>query len=226
MKQLLKPVLAAGLMLTAASPMVAAPAAAQVVKGVGVISLPAVIANSNAYKIAEEQRPVTYKPQLDQANARRQAIAAQLQPMYQKFQTDQQNNVAQAQLQQQAAAIQQIEQSGQREMQQILAPVAMSRAYVQEQIEDRLDEAVQAAAKKRNVTLILDAANGQVIYADAAYNITQAVLDELNTLLPSAQLVPPQGWVPREVRQQQQAAAAAQGQAPQQPQPNPQTDGR
>ena len=224
MKQLIKPVLAAGLLLTAASPMLAAPAAAQVVKGVGVVSLPAVIANSNAYKVAEEQRPVTYKPQLDQANARRQAIAAQLQPMYQKFQTDQQANASQAQLQQQAAAIQQIEQAGQRELQQILGPVSMSRAYVQEQIEDKLDEAVQAAARKRNVTLILDAATGQVVFADAAYNITQAVLDEVNTLLPSVQLVPPQGWLPREMRQQQEAAAA-QGQQPPQ-QPNPQNNGR
>lgn len=225
MKQLVKPVLAAGLILAAASPMLAVPATAQVVKGVGVVSLPAVIANSNAFKIAEEQRLVTYKPQLDQANARRQAIAAQLQPMYQKFQADQQNNVAQAQLQQQAGAIQQIEQAGQRELQQMLAPVALSRAYVQEQIEEQLDEAVQAGATKRNVTLILDAANGQVIYADAAYNITQAVLDELNRVLPTAQLVPPQGWVPREMRQQQQAAAAAQA-AQQGQQPAPQTNGR
>lgn len=224
MKQLLKPVLAAGLVLTAASPLLVAPASAQVVKGVGVVSLPAAIANSNAFKVAEEQRAVTYKPQIDQANARRQAIAQQLQPMYQKLQTDQQNNVPQAQLQQQAAAIQQIEQAGQRELQQIVAPIAMSRAYVQEQIEEQLDEAVQAAAKSRNVTLILDASGGEVVYADAAYNITQAVLDELNRLLPSAQLVPPAGWVPREVRQQQQAAAAAQAQQPQQQ--NPQTNGR
>lgn len=223
MKQLMKPVLAAVLVLTAASPMLVAPAAAQVVRGIGVVSLPAVVANSNAFKVAEEQRAVTYKAQIDQANARRQAIAQQLQPMYQKLQTDQQNNVAQAQLQQQAAAIQQIEQAGQRELQQIVAPVAMSRAYVQEQIEDQLDTVVQAAAQSRKVTLILDAANGQVIYADAAYNITQTVLDELNRVLPTAQLVPPQGWMPREMRQQQQAAAAAQGQ---QQQPQPQTNGR
>ena len=101
--------------------------------------------------------------------------------------------MAQAQLQQQALTIQQIEQAGQRELQQIIAPVALSRAYVQEQLEDQLDNAVQAAAKKRNVTLILDAASGQVIFADAAYNITQAVLDELNRVLPNAQLVPPAG---------------------------------
>lgn len=225
MKNLVKPALAAGLAVASVSPLAIAPAAAQVVKGVGVVSLPAVIANSNAFKVAEQQRPVTYKAQIDQATARRQAIANQLQPMYTKIQTDQQNNVAQATLQQQANSIQQIEAAGQRELQQILAPVAMSRAYVQEQIEDKLDDAVQAAAKKKNITLILDAANGQVIYADAAYNMTQAVLDELNTQLPSAQLVPPEGWEPREVRQQREAAAAQQA-AQGQPAQNPQTNGR
>jgi hypothetical protein len=50
-----------------------------------------------------------------------------------------------------------------------------------------------------------------VVYADAAYNMTQDVINELNAILPNAQLVPPQGWLPREVREQQ---AAAQGAAP------------
>ena len=88
-----------------------------------------------------------------------------------------------------------------------------------EQIEDRLDEAVQAAAAKRNVTLILDATSGQVIFAGAQHNLTQDVLNELNTLVPSVQITPPEGWVPREIRQQQQAAAqAAQAQQAAQPQ--------
>lgn len=211
MKTLLKPVLAAGLILTASVPFVAAPAAAQqIAQGVGVVSLPAAIANANAFKVAEQQRPTTYKPQLDQASARRDQLAAQLQPLYEKFRTDQQANVAQATLQQQAQQIQQIEQAGQRELTQIVQPVALSRAYVQEQIEDQLDKAVQAAATKRKISLILDASSGSVVFADAKYNITQDVINELNTLLPSAQLVPPAGWLPREAREQQEAAAAAQ----------------
>lgn len=212
MKTLLKPVFAAGLLLTAsATAMIAAPAAAQkTAPGVGVVSLPAVIVNSDAYRVAEQQRPVTYKPQIDQANARRQQIAAQLEPLYTKFQADQQANVAQATLQQQVIAIQQIEQSGQAELQQMAAPIQLSRAYVTEQIEEKLDEAVQAAATKRGVSLILDASTGQVIYAAASYNITQDVLSELNTLLPTVQLVPPQGWLPREMRERQAAAQAAQ----------------
>lgn len=211
MKNLIKPVLAAGLVLTASVPFVATPAAAQqIAQGIGVVSLPAAIANSNAYKVAEQQRPVTYKPQLDQANARRDQLAAQLQPMYDKFRTDQQANVAQATLQQQAQQIQQIEQAGQRELTQMVQPVALSRAYVQEQIEDKLDEAVQAAAAKKKITLILDASSGAVTFADAKYNITQDVISELNALLPTAQLVPPPGWLPREAREQQAAEAAAQ----------------
>lgn len=212
MKNLLKPVLAAGLVLTASAPMLAAPAAAQqVARGVAVVSLPAVVANSNAFKVAEQQRPVTYKAQIDQAEQRRQQLNAQIQPMVDSFNAARQAGTADQQtLQQQATQIAQLEQSGQRELQQILAPLSLSRAYVQEQIEDRLDDAVQAAVRKKNVTLVLDAASGVVVYADAQYNLTQDVLNELNTLLPSAQLVPPQGWVPREMRQQQEAAAAAQ----------------
>ena len=211
MKLLLKPAIAIGLAAAAAAPLAVAPAAAQNAQSIGVVNLPAVIANSNAFKIAEQQRPVTYKPQLDAAEARRVAIGAQLQPLVEKFNTDRAAaNPNQQALQTQAAQIQQIEQNGQRELQQILAPVALSRAYVNEQIEDQLDEAVQAAATKKGVTLLLDASQGQVIFASAERNMTQAVLDELNTWLPNAMLVPPTGWGPREIRQQQEAAAAAQ----------------
>ena len=215
MKLLFKPAVAIGLAMAAAAPLAVAPAHAQNAQGVGVVSLPAVVANSNAYQVAEQQRPVTYKAQIDQAEARRAAIAAQLQPLVTSFNTARQAaNPNQQALQQQAAQIQQIEQNGQRELQQILAPVSLSRAYVTEQIEGQLDAAVQAAARKKNVTLILDPSQGAVVYADAKHNLTQDVINELNALLPSAQLVPPQGWLPREIREQQAAAAAAQGQQP------------
>lgn len=215
MKITFKPLLAAGVMLAGLSPVVAAPAAAQVVKGIGVVSLPAAVANSNAYKAAETQRPVTYKPQLDAAETRRAAIAAQLQPLVAKYNADQQANANNPSLAGQRTTIQQITQAGQQELQDMLAPIALSRAYVTEQIEDKLNTAVQNAAKRKNIQLILDPTQGAVVYADATYNITQDVLNELNTLLPSAQLVPPQGWLPREIREQQAAQAAAQaGQAP------------
>ncbi|PZO71419.1 MAG: hypothetical protein DI636_03985 [Pelagerythrobacter marensis] len=230
MKKIVASALAAGLAMGAV-PALTVPAAAQVVRGIGVVNLPAIVANSNAYRTAEQQRQVTYKPQLDQAEARRAQIAAQLQPLITRFNTDRQAaNPNQQSLQQQAQQIQTIEQNGQRELQQMLAPLALSRAYVQEQIEDKLEAAVQAAARRKNITLILDPNSGAVIYADQAYNLTQDVLNEVNTALPAAQLVPPQGWVPREIRQQQEAAAAAQaaqaGQPAAQPQQPAQPTGR
>jgi Skp family chaperone for outer membrane proteins len=214
MRNLLKPAAAAGLALAAlTSPIAIAPASAQAVRGIGVVNVQGVVANSEAYKTAAQQRPVTYKAQIDQANARRAAVSAQLQPLYTKLQADSQAaNANQQSLQTQAGQIQQIEGAAQQELQQILGPVLLSQAYVEEQIQDQLSAAIQNAAKKQNVSLVLTPDN--VLYADAAYNLNQAVLAELNGLLPAAQLVPPAGWLPREVRQQQQQQAAAQGQAP------------
>jgi Skp family chaperone for outer membrane proteins len=211
MIKLFKPALAAGLAVAAiAAPAALAPAAAQQVAGIGVVNPQAVIVNSTAFRTAQQQRPVTYKPQIDQATARREAIAAQLQPLYEKLQADSQApNAAQNQaaLQQQYAQIQQIEGTGERELNQILAPVQLSVAYVEEQLTDQLPAAIQAAATKKNVSLVLSPEG--VLYGAAPYNMNQDVLAELNTLLPTAQLVPPQGWLPREMREQQEAQAQA-----------------
>ena len=215
MIKLLKPALAAGLATAlVASPAMIAPAAAQQAS-IGVVDPPRVVVLSSAFQTAQQQRAVTYKAQIDQANARRQAIGAQLQPLVQKLQTDSQAaNAAQNQaaLQQQYNQIQQIETAGQQELAQILAPVQLSQAYVEEQITDQLATAIQNAATKKNVTMVMSPEG--ILYAAAAHNLNQDVLNELNALIPAAQLVPPQGWLPREQREQQAAQAAAQGAQP------------
>jgi Skp family chaperone for outer membrane proteins len=200
----------------AGSALVAAPAAAQMVRGIAVANPTAIVALSNAYKVAEQQRPVTYKPQIDQANARKTQIENQLRPLATKLQTDARAaNPNQGSLQQQYAQIQQIEQSGQNEINTILQPIALSRAYVVEQIGDKLEQATRQAMARQKVDLLLD--SGAVINAPETYNLNQAILNELNAILPSAQLVPPAGWLPRAQREQQAQQAAAQGQ--QQPAP-------
>jgi Skp family chaperone for outer membrane proteins len=211
-----KTALASALLVAAGSQTVFAQAAAPaasgpLVPGIAVANLDAVIGNSNAFKTAQQQRPTTYKAQYDQAEARRKALAAQIQPMVTKFTTDRQAATPnQASLQQQAQAIQNLQQSGQAELERILQPVALSEAYVTEQISDKLDQAVKNAMAKGKISLLL---NPQAIVAlnNNAYNLNQQILNELNTLIPSAQLVPPAGWEPREMREarEQQAAAAA-----------------
>ncbi len=209
MKALLKPVLAAGLILTAVSPMVAAPAAAQAVKGIAVVDINSVVANSAAFRVAEQQRPVTYKAQFDQANQRATQMNTQLEPLVKKFEADRQAaNPNQQALEQQAATIEQLYQQGQREVSSIMAPAQLSRTYVAEQIGEVLPKALEAAAKKKGVTLVLSPE--QIHYADTSYSIDQAVIAELDALLPTAQLVPPAGWLPRQMREQQAAQQAAQ----------------
>ena len=224
-KSLPKAVIAASLMLAGSQFAFVAPAAAQAVKGIAVANPTAIVALSNAFKVAEAQRPVTYKAQIDQANARKAQIEAQLRPMATKLQADAQAPTAaanQAALQQQYAQIQQIEQSGQNEINQILQPVALSRAYVVEQIGDKLEQATKQAMAKQKIDILLD--SGSVINAGEAYNLNQAILNEVNVLLPGAQLVPPAGWLPRAQRDQQaqqQGAAPAAAAAPATPATKP-----
>lgn len=215
MKNIVKTAIAASLLLgTAAAQPAFAQATGTVVPGLAIANLDAVIANANAYKTAETQRQTTYKAQIDQATVRGNALNAQLKPLADKFNADRQGGKAnQAALEQQAGQIQQLQENGQAELQRILQPVALSRAYVQEQVEDKLDQAVKNAMGKKKVSLLL---SPQAVLAvnNNAYNLNQDILAELNTLLPSAQLVPPAGWLPRQAREQQgqqsgQAPAAA-----------------
>jgi Skp family chaperone for outer membrane proteins len=203
----------AGPALAAKPAPAAAPAAASGtvgVNGIAVANLEGVIGNSTAFKTAQAQRPTIYKAQIDQAEARRAAIAAQLQPLVEKFNKDRAANAPQSSLQTQAQAIQQIQDSANQELQKILAPVSLSEAYVQEQINDKLGAAIQTAMSKNGVSLLL---NPQAVLAvGKSYDLSMAILSELNTALPSAQLVPPAGWEPREVREQKAAQAAQQGQ--------------
>ncbi|WP_054529515.1 OmpH family outer membrane protein [Erythrobacter sp. SG61-1L] len=213
MKSILKPVLAAGLVLAAASPLAAIPASAQVVKGVGVVD-PGVIVNSSAaFKTAASQRPTTFAQYYQQAKTREDQLNAQLDPMIKKYDTDRAApNPNREDLSKQAAALNQLSQQGQREIAQILAPVALSEEYVNEQIGDILPKAIEAAAAKKQVSLILTRGSGAIIFRDQAYDMNQDIIRELDALLPVAQLVAPPGWLPRDMREQlarEQAASQA-----------------
>lgn len=230
MKTLFKAAMVASLLIGTALPAQAqqrTAAAGPIVPGLGVANLDAVRANSNAFKTAQQQRPTTYKAQIDQANSRATQLQAQLKPLADKFDADRRAaNPNQAALQQQYGQIQQLQQSGQDEINRIMQPVALSEAYVVEQINDKLGQAIKQAIAKRKISLLITP--DSIIDADNAYNMNQPILDELNVLLPSAQLVPPAGWEPREVREQKAAAAARQqggAAAPAQP-AGPQPQGR
>ena len=71
-------VLALGGASAASAQQRAAASSAPVVAGIGWANIEAAEAATTAFKTAESQRPVTYKAQIDQAEARSQALNAQV----------------------------------------------------------------------------------------------------------------------------------------------------
>lgn len=199
----------------------AAAAAPATVPGIGVASIDFVAASADAKRAADTQRPITYKAQYDALTAYRNQLTNQLKPLYEKFERDSKlpdTPANRASLQNQAATIQQIEQRGEQELNRLAQPIAYSQEYVKEQIEEKLGEAIRNAMTAKNITLVLkpqalEAFNGQ------AYNLEPAILAELNKLIPTASMSPPQGWEPREVRQARARQAAQQAAAQGQPAP-------
>ncbi|KQU62463.1 outer membrane family protein [Sphingomonas sp. Leaf339] len=198
------------LLLAAAlvAPAIATTASAQV-GGIAVANPEGAVGNSKAWAAARGQIETQYKPQLDQANTRREAVQRELQPLVTAFNTARAApNANQAALQTQAQAIQTREQAAQAELTRLTAPAQRAQAYAIEQISGRLPEAVQAVVRARNVSLLLrpDAA----LFANPTADVTAAITTELDRLVPTVGITPPANWQPG---QQQQGAAPA-GAAP------------
>ena len=205
------------LLSAAALAAVSAPAFAQV-GGIAVANPEGAVANSRAWATARGQIETTYKAQLDQANTRRDAISRELQPLITAFNTARAApNANQASLQTQAQAIQTREQAGQAELTRLTAPAQRAQAYVIEQISARLQEAVTAVTRARNISLLVrpDAA----LFAAPAADVTAQITTELDRLVPSVSIAVPANWQPGQQRAAAGAAPAPAGARPATPAP-------
>ncbi|MFS0771298.1 OmpH family outer membrane protein [Sphingomonas sp. 1P08PE] len=192
------------LLAAAALPLAVSSASAQV-NGVAVANPEGAVANSRAWAAARTQIETTYKTQIDQANARREAISKELQPLVTAYQTAARApNANQASLQSQAQAIQTRQQAAEQELGRLTLPAQRAQAYAIEQISGRLNEAVQTVVRARNVSLLIrpDAA----LFTQPTADITPAITTELDRLVPSVGITPPANWQPG---QQQQGGAPA-----------------
>jgi Skp family chaperone for outer membrane proteins len=192
----------------AQTPAAAAQAPAkQMVAGIGIANRDEIVANSKAFKNANSERQIVYKNQIAMAEARRKQINGQIEPLVKKFRDDQQlGSATEGELQSQAQTIQNLQQSGVQELNTMLAPVALSEAYVNEQIGEVLSKAIVAAMDKRGITLVVPPQN--FLAFNNGYNMSADVLAELDTLLPNAGVIPPDGWRPRAEREAAAAQAA------------------
>jgi Skp family chaperone for outer membrane proteins len=205
--------LAASLALSTS--LVAVPVLGQV-NSIAVANLDAAVQRSTAWTTATTQMQTTYKATIDQLNARQTALRNELQPLATKLEADAKTpNANQQALQQQYTALQQRQNTAQQELSRIGQPVARARAYVEEQIVAKLDDAVRAAMTKKNVSLVLRP-EAAMSYQPAA-DITADVTTELNRLVPTASITPPANWQPGG-----QPAAGVQPAANQQQKPQPQ----
>jgi len=192
--------------LVAPAAMTATAADAQV-SGVAVADAQGAIANSKAWNAARAQIETTYKAQLDQAETRRQAVARELQPLVTAFQTAQRApGATDASLRPQAQAIQTRETAANQELARLTQPAQRAQQYAIEQIQAKLSDAVTAAVRAKNVSLLLrpEAA----LFAQPTADITAAITTELDRLVPSVSTAVPANWQPNQQGGQQQQGAA------------------
>ncbi|WP_033075378.1 OmpH family outer membrane protein [Sphingopyxis sp. MWB1] len=213
----MKKLLAASAMAIATltvSPILSAPAIAQA-KSVAVADVRAAAARSNAFTTASQQIETTYKAQIDQQQSRGQTLQAEINVLIAKYQEEAKKSPQnQAALQAAAKAVQDKRQAAANELGQIGAPVELAVAYVEDQISVRMNEAIKAAMTARKVDLLLNP--DAVLARENNVDITDAVVAELNRILPNVSIAVPAGYQPGQLVQERNqqlinAARAAQG---------------
>jgi Skp family chaperone for outer membrane proteins len=191
---------------------VSAPATAQVKQAIAVVNVQQAIGQSAAAQTAGQQMQVTYKASIDSFNARQTALQTELKQKQDALQAavtaagQTPPPAKQTELQTQYAALQRRAQEAQAELQQLEQPIALARSYVIEQIGAKLSDAMTAFMTKNKIDLLLKDEATEA-YAPAA-DVTNLLITEINALVPSVGIVPPQGWRPGGQGQAAPAAAA------------------
>ena len=204
------------------SPLLAVPAAAQA-KAVAVADMRVAAGRSNAFTVASQQIETTYKATIDQQQTRGQTLQAEINVLIAKYNEEAKKTPQnQATLQAAGKALQDKRQAANAELTRIGAPVDLAIAYVEDQISLRMNEAIKAAMTAKKVDLLLNP--DAVLARENNVDITDAVIAEINRILPNVSITPPAGYQPGQLVQQRNQqlmdqARAAQGARPATPAP-------
>ena len=163
---------------------------------------------SNAFQVAMQQMQATYAPQLQQVEARSTALQAELQTLFTAYETERARTPQNANaLRAAGTAFESRQQAAEQEIQQLRAPLELAQAYIVEQINLRMAEAVDTARRARGATLVVN--REAVLYFEESSSISAAIVTELNRLVPNVRIVPPQGYQPGQLLNAARQAAAA-----------------
>ena len=206
----------ASMALTATAPAVLA----QSKLGIATANVRGAVVNTNAHRTAVEQMKVTYKPQIDARSAREKSLQSELQILAAAYEAEAKKpGATEKSVTPTGQAFQKRQGEAQAELAQLSQQIELALVYIEDQINLKIDAAVKTAMEKKKVDLLV---NPEAVIARAGtVDITKAIVDELNVLVPSVQIVPPTGYQPGQLvaEQQRAAAAAAQPQTPAPAQP-------
>lgn len=173
---------------------VSAPAQAQAIKGVAVVDEAAVVQASTAAKGADQQIATQYAQDIQQYQQLQQSLSGQLKPLYDQANAEQGKPQPNKQvLQQLVSQINEIEGRGEAQLKQVLQPIEIAKAFVAEQLLERVDAATKVVAERRQATVVVTAASTR--YKSPSADITNDVIAEMNRNAAPLSVVPTQQWL-------------------------------
>jgi Skp family chaperone for outer membrane proteins len=178
-----------------AAALAAAVTAAPVFAQVAVADLEGAVAQSTAFQNAQNQIKTSYKTQIDAFNARQTALANQLKPAQTELQNMQRNPATPpATFQTKVNAYQAQENKAKEELQRLATPFARPTAYAQQQVSEKLSDAIKAAMTAKGVKVVVSPDATLAVAPDA--NLTPEITNQLNVLVKTVSITPPAAWQP------------------------------
>jgi Skp family chaperone for outer membrane proteins len=167
------------------------------------------VARSAAFQSAQSQIKTAYKTQIDAFNARQTALGNSLKPAQTELANMQKNpSTPPATFQAKVNAYQTQEANAKAELQRLAAPFARPTAYAQQQVSEKLSDAVKAAMTAKGIKIVVQPDATLAVAPEA--NLTPDITTQLNTLVKTVSITPPAGWQPGQPTSAA-AAASAQG---------------
>jgi len=179
--------------MAALAALAAVPAAAQV-NGIAVADPAIAVAGSQAIQTAYNQIGTTYQAQRTQLEQLQQQRAG----LIRQFDTNNDGQLSQEEqtaAQANTAVIQQVNGLDQ-QINTVQQPVTLARVYAIEQIAQQLNPAVQQVVQANSIQLIL--APAAALFVADAVDVTDEIITQLNTLVPTVSTAAPQGWQPQQ----------------------------
>jgi Skp family chaperone for outer membrane proteins len=184
--------------VAAASASIAAPAAQAQVAGIATVDSTDAIMTAQAFSQAYKQIGTTFQSNADMMTQKRKEIN----DINVQLDTNKDKNLTQEELDAAVKAknplLGQLD-AKEKEIAQLQQPIISAQAFAVESIAAKYGEAQQRVitAKKINVILAQDA----IVWGPNTIDVTEAVVAELNKLIPVAPITPPADWRPQPTTQ-------------------------